>query len=87
MARFFPLDGAIIFVKYVSMWSIAGMTVGRSGELHEKYVVVSLRICKASAYERFDAVAAAYLQCVAQFTGNHPLILHQLILPEVVLAF
>jgi hypothetical protein len=63
------------------------MTVGRSGEPREKYVVASLRICKASAYERFDAVAAAYLQCVAQFTGNHPLILHQLILPEVVLAF
>jgi hypothetical protein len=45
MAGFFLLDGAIAFVKYVSMWSMAGITVGRLGDAREKYVVASLRTC------------------------------------------
>jgi len=87
MAGFFPLDGAITCVKYVSMWSIAGITVGRSGVACEKYVVASLRICRVLAIRSLDAVTATYLQGVAQFTGNYPLILRQLILPKVVFAF
>lgn len=46
MAGLFPLDGFIALVKYVSMWSMAGITTGRLELACEKYNVASLRICQ-----------------------------------------
>ena len=45
MAGLFPLNGLIALVKYVSMWSMAGITAGRLELAREKYKVASLRIC------------------------------------------
>ena len=47
IAGFFLLNGAIASVIYESMWSMAGITVARLGVAREKYVVASLRICRA----------------------------------------
>ena len=44
MAGLVLLDGMTMLVKYVSMWSMAGITVGRLGVPREKYAVASLRI-------------------------------------------
>jgi hypothetical protein len=67
MAGLFPLDGLIALVKYVSMWSMAGITAGRLELAREKYNVASLRICRVDNDQQrlySEVTCHAYLQCV-----------------------